>query len=127
MLLSVDFIEYIRKSAPKTAPLTVLGLSVLWLLLAIPASFYGAKIGFGHKKLERKKVNSIRRNIPMLPLYLRRRFTLPVFGAVIFGSIFGEFQYVMKSVWRSQMYAMFGFLLVNLHLLVVIVGLLSII
>lgn len=52
---------------------------------------------------------------------------LPIFGAIIFGSIFGEFQYVMRSVWRSYMYAMYGFLFVNLQLLTLIISLLSIV
>lgn len=68
----------------------------------------------------------MRRRIPEQPLYVRRRIVWPVFGAVIFGSIFGEFQYVMKSVWRSYLYAMFGFLFVNLQLLTLIVVLVSI-
>jgi transmembrane 9 superfamily protein 2/4 len=68
----------------------------------------------------------MRRRIPEQPWYLKRRVILPLFGAIIFGSIFGEFQYVMKSVWRSYMYAMYGFLFVNVQLLTLIVSLLSI-
>lgn len=52
---------------------------------------------------------------------------MPIFGAIIFGSVFAEFQYVMKSMWREYMYAMFGFLFINLHLLVIVVSLLSIV
>ena len=37
-----------------------------------------------------------------------------------------EFRYVLTSVWRSYLYAMFGFLFVNLSLLMLVVGLVSI-
>lgn len=69
----------------------------------------------------------MRRRIPEQPWYLDQRIILPIFGAIIFGSVFGEFQYVMKSVWRSYLYAMYGFLFINLQLLTMIISLLSIV
>lgn len=125
---AVDMIEYLKMSASRTPPFTILGLGVLWLLFAAPLCCLGAQRAFGSEKLDSKiRVNQLRRKIPELPLILKRRIAMPIFGAIIFGSVFGEFQYVMKSVWREYMYAMFGFLFINLHLLVIVVSLLSIV
>lgn len=128
IFVSVDMIEYLKMSSSRTAPLTIIGLGLLWLVLAVPLCCLGAQRAFASEKMQSNiHVNQLRRKIPELPFMLKRRFALPIFGAVIFGSVFGEFQYVMKSVWRSYMYAMFGFLFVNLHLLVAVVSLLSIV
>lgn len=127
ILLAVDCVEYSMKSAARTPPLTIFILGLLWICISVPICFNGAYTAF---KQERPKssiqVNQMRRRIPEQQWYLKRRVILPIFGAIIFGSIFGEFQYVMKSVWRSYMYAMYGFLFVNVQLLTLIVSLLSI-
>ena len=41
--------------------------------------------------------------------------------------MYAEFSYLVDSIFKSHMYAMFGFLFTNLILLVVIVALLSIV
>ena len=51
----------------------------------------------------------------------------PVFGFIQFAAIYAEFAYLFDSVFRAHMYAMFGFLLINFLLLIVIIALLSII
>ena len=41
-------------------------------------------------------------------------------------TIFIEFNYVMESVWSSYMYAMFGFLYVNLFAMILVVACLAV-
>lgn len=41
-------------------------------------------------------------------------------------TIFIEFNYVMESVWSSYMYAMFGFLYVNLFVMILVVACLAV-
>ena len=50
----------------------------------------------------------------------------PVFGLIQFASMYAEFSYLFDSIFRAQMYAMFGFLLLNLILQIAIISLLSI-
>ena len=127
IFMSVDIVEFMKKAANTTPPILVFLLSFIWLLLAVPLSINGSYASFKQERAKSLRVNSMKRRIPDLPWYLDERIALPIFGAIIFASIFGEFQYVMKSVWRSQLYAMFGFLLINVQLMTIIVGLLSII
>ncbi len=51
---------------------------------------------------------------------------MPTLGAIQFLCIFVEFIYIWNSVWRSSLDAMFGSLLVNMMLLVLVVSELSI-
>lgn len=50
----------------------------------------------------------------------------PVFGLIQFASMYAEFSYLFDSIFKAQMYAMFGFLLLNLILQIAIISLLSI-
>ena len=52
---------------------------------------------------------------------------VPVFGFIQFAAMYAEFTYFFDSTFRSQLYAMFGFLTINAFLLMVIISLLSII
>ena len=52
---------------------------------------------------------------------------VPIFGAVIFGTVFVEFKYIWESVWGQYMYGMFGFLTVNFLLMAVVIALLAIV
>lgn len=52
---------------------------------------------------------------------------MPIFGAIQFGCIFVEFMYIWNSVWRSNLYAMFGSLFIVMLLLVFVVSEISII
>ena len=37
----------------------------------------------------------------------------PVFGLIQFAGMFAEFTYLVDSIFKQHMYAMFGFLLIN--------------
>ena len=63
-----------------------------------------------------------------MPFYLRRWAIMFVYGPLIFGSVFYEFNYIMKSIWRSYMiYGMFLILLVSLVLMGMTIAALSIV
>ena len=47
-------------------------------------------------------------------------------GGVIFSTIMVEFHYVLTSVWRSYLFGMFGFLALNMGLLIIVISLVSI-
>ena len=62
-----------------------------------------------------------------MPCHMKKRFVMPIVGAVIFASIFLEFTYVWDSIWGNRLYAMFGSLIFVMALLVVVVAEISII
>jgi hypothetical protein len=50
-----------------------------------------------------------------------------VFGGLQYLAICVEFSAVVNSLWRSKLYSLFGFLLVDVILLLVVIGLLGVI
>jgi len=131
MLMSftaVDFIEEAERASSRVRFTSVVIFALVWVMLAVPLAFHGAYLGFTMQRLEApSKVNSVKRGNLPLPFYLHLKFAMPLFGAIIFGSIFAEFRYILLSVWRSQIYAMFGYLVINMALLILIVSLISVI
>jgi len=69
----------------------------------------------------------VRRNIPDQPSFMSMYIVAPIFGFIQFAAMYAEFTYLFESIFRSRMYAMFGFLVLNMLLLIVIIALLSII
>ena len=61
-----------------------------------------------------------------MPYHMSVFVLAPVFGFIQFASMYAEFSYLVDSVFRSRMYAMFGFLLLNFILQVLIISLLSV-
>ena len=53
---------------------------------------------------------------------------MPFYGIFVFLSIIVQFKYMMDSVWRSNLiYAMFGILLFNIALMIIVIALVSIV
>ena len=100
--------------------------SVFWALITVPLTYYGAYAGFVKVRQMSHKVSPVRRDIPNQSFWLKDHFLILVGGFVIFSTIIAEFQYVLTSVWRSYLYGMFGILFINLWLLIIVIGLVSI-
>ena len=125
-LALIDLIEWNVDSSAKIPFTLALAMVFGFLLFTVPLSMHGAYRGFT-KAAEKPKVNLVRRLIPDQPWFTHPAVTLPLFGLIIFSSIYVEFVYMLDSMWHSYtIYAMFGFLLINLCLMTVVVGLLSI-
>ena len=122
----IDVIEWDAESAESVPYSAALGMISGFLLLTIPLSMHGSYTGFCYKNAPTPKVNLVRRNIPAQPWFIHSTFTLPIFGLIIFASIYVEFSYFLSSMWHSYtIYAMFGFLFINIILTSIVVGLLS--
>lgn len=67
------------------------------------------------------------RQIPAQPKFLHPVITALCFGFIQYLVVCVEFLAIMQSVWRAKMYSLFWFLLVDVLLLIVVIGLLSII
>ena len=124
-LTVVDIIEWDTEGS--AMPYT---MALMWifgyLFFSIPLSMHGSYIGFTDTLALKPKVNLVRRIIPDQPWFNHPVLVLPIFGLIIFASIYYEFAYVLESMWHSYtIYAMFGFLLLNLYLTAVVISLLS--
>ena len=84
-------------------------------------------MGFSSEVKPPVKINIVPRRIPPQPWYNEFVLQFPACGALIFATICIEFSYVMDSVWNSYMYAMFGFLYVNLFLMAAVIAMLAIV
>jgi len=90
---------------------TILAILLLWFLISVPLSvagyFYGMKHGgFSHPV----RVNSIPRQIPPLPWYLRPYQAALLGGILPFGAAFVELYFVLSSLFGNRAYYAFGFL-----------------
>ena len=123
----VDIIEWYED--PKRYPLTSPFLyGVIWMTVSIAATYHGATTGYRMSGMSsRTKVSAVKKRIPAQPFYLNMCILMPVFGAIQFASIFVEFMYIWNSIWRSQIYAMFGSLFINMLILICVISCLSII
>jgi transmembrane 9 superfamily protein 2/4 len=66
----VDIIEWFEKSSAYQPFTSVIGLTLLWLIITAPIAYSGAYFGFvGEKDTTPCKVNSVRRQIPVQPWY----------------------------------------------------------
>ena len=123
----VDTIEWLEGSTAYLPFSSVIGWTLLWVLITVPLSFFGAYMGFKAENNKMPvKVSAVRRRIPAQPWYNHIYFQSLFSGFVIFGTVIGEFHYVLTSVWRSYMYAIFGLLWFNCLLLVMVVALVSV-
>ena len=93
---------------------TLLGLVALWLLIQLPLVYCGSWYGFHHSSPYEHptKTNSIPRQIPEQPWYMRRIYTILLAGLIPFAVIFIELLFVFRSIWqdKSGYYYVFGFL-----------------
>ena len=97
-----------------------------WYLLNGLMCLIGAYRGYVEKATPNPvPLSKVARPIPDQPLAMSLFVLVPVFGFIQFLSMYAEFTYLFDSVFKSHMYAMFGFLLLNFVLQVVIIALLA--
>ncbi len=100
--------------------------TVLWFIITVPLTYFGAYVGFTKEYHDTKKISPVRRQIPDQPYWLKDTFQILIGGLIIFSTIVAEFRYVLTSVWRSYIYGMFGILFVNMSLLMLVIALVSV-
>jgi transmembrane 9 superfamily member 2/4 len=128
IFLIVDFIEYFESSNQIFPFTSIILFCFLWLVINVPATYYGAHIAFTMTNDQPPlKVNTVRRVIPAQPWYLGDKFAVLLCGFIMFTSVMSEFHFVLTSVWRSQMIGMFFLYFCNINLTLCVVSLVSII
>ncbi|KAF1809435.1 endosomal integral membrane protein [Eremomyces bilateralis CBS 781.70] len=92
---------------------TMLVLISLWFVISVPLSLAGSWLGFKAKGIhEPTRTNQIPRQIPQASSYMRPIPSMLLVGVLPFGAIFVELYFIMRSIWFSKFYYMFGFLFV---------------
>ena len=90
---------------------TILAILLLWFLISVPLSVAGYFLGLKHGAFSNPvRVNSIPRQIPPKPWYLRT-FQAAILGGILpFGAAFVELYFVLSSLFGNRAYYAFGFL-----------------
>lgn len=90
---------------------TILAILLLWFLISVPLSVAGYFLGMKHGGLGTStRVNSIPRQIPPQPWYLRPVQSAVIAGILPFGAAFVELYFVLSSLFGNHAYYAFGFL-----------------
>ena len=105
---------------------TLVGLVVLWLLIQVPLVYVGGWCGYDRTRAweHPTRTDSIVRQIPPQPWYLRTLCSSLFAGLIPFAVLLCELLSVFRSLWmdKSGYYYMFGFLAIISSLLVVIIA-----
>lgn len=97
-----------------------------WYLLNGVMCLIGSYRGYIEKATPNPvPLSKVARPIPDQPWFLSLFILVPVVGLVQFISMYAEFTYLVDSIFKSHMYAMFGFLLLNFVLTVIVIALLA--
>jgi transmembrane 9 superfamily protein 2/4 len=109
------------QESSRAAPFsTLVALLAMWLGVALPLTFVGAAAGYKAAPAPLPvRVNKIPRQVPPQPWYLAPLPAAALGGVLPFGAIFIELFFVLGSVWRDQLYHLFGFLALAAIVLVV--------
>lgn len=127
VLLSVLILNCIvwAKDSSSALPFgTIILLIVFFLALEVPLSIIGGFIG-NQASPAKNNANLTKptRPIPRQPQFLSYFYAIPVFGLIPFGTIYVELLFVFRSVWleKTSFYYMYGFLLLTIFLLSIVV------
>jgi transmembrane 9 superfamily protein 2/4 len=92
-LALVDVIEWLERSSAAFPLTSCLLYGVVWMTISICFCYHGATIGYRHSidTTRQPKINTLKKNIPQQPWFMRKRVLMPIFGAIMFASIFVEF------------------------------------
>jgi transmembrane 9 superfamily protein 2/4 len=109
------------KSSSGAVPFTtMLFLVIIWFLISLPLSFLGSWLAFRQAPIAAPvRTNQIPRQIPLAPNYMRPIPSMLIVGLLPFGAIFVELYFIMRSIWFSKVYYMFGFLFLCYGLMII--------
>lgn len=131
-VFAIDILELNEGSHEEFTILTTIKFTLVWLLISVPATYYGAYRGMIKQDGDAEELANRRNSIPRLvplgqPKYMNILFLSIVSGATIWASFCVAIRYMWLSVWRAELYAMFGYMLIFSILLIIIISELSII
>jgi transmembrane 9 superfamily protein 2/4 len=117
-----------EKSSGTISIKTMFSLVVLWICCSCPLVLIGAFFGIKRKPIKLPcRINTVPTMIPNKPWYLKIRFMIWIGGLISFAAVVLEYNYIMDSLWRHQVFYLFGFMWIAVIALVVVSGEISII
>lgn len=106
---------------------TILAILLLWFLISVPLCIAGYFYGMRHGQFSHPvKANSIPRQIPPIPWYLRPIQSAILAGLLPFGPAFVELYFVLSSLFGNRAYYAFGFLFLTFAVIVLTTATVSI-
>jgi len=106
---------------------TILAILLLWFLISVPLCVAGYFYGMRHGQFSHPvKANSIPRQIPPIPWYLRPIQSAILAGILPFGPAFVELYFVLSSLFGNRAYYAFGFLFLTFLVIVLTTATVSI-
>ena len=116
----INFFFAVEGSAGTIKFTEMVSLLILWLCCSTPLVLIGSFIGIKRKLIKPPcRINSCPSTIPVKPWYFKIKYMIWITGLIPFGAIFVEFSYIMASLWRHQIYLLFGFLWVAVIVLII--------
>jgi len=124
----VNIVLTIEKSNAAVQFFDIISLFILWIFCTFPMILIGSFFGYKSNRItppvHSNKIPSI---IPEKPWYLHYRYITFCTGFIGFITIFIEFNYVMSSLWRHEIYFLATFLWISFLLFIIVVGEMTII
>ena len=106
----------------------IISLYALWIFCTFPLILIGSFFGYKSNRINIPcDINKIPSVISSKPWYLHYRYITFVTGFIGFATIFIEFNYVMASLWRHEIYFLASFLWITFLLFIIVVGEMTII
>lgn len=100
--------------------------TIAWVIVNSLCCFYGAYRGYLMPRVKAQaKPQTIARTIPQQPRLMNLCFIMITFGAIQYLAMCLEFSAIFSSLWRSKLYMLFGWLFIDLIMLVLIISMLS--
>ena len=103
-------------------------MTVLWCITNFCTCFLGSYKGYMMPRVEAQAtISKFNRPIAEQPKWMNLILIMIFFGGIQYASVCIEFSAIVNSMWRAQLYFFFGFLLADVILLLVVIGLLAVI
>jgi transmembrane 9 superfamily protein 2/4 len=119
----VNIILTIEKSNAASHFSDIISLFTLWIFCTSPLIIMGNFLGYKSRKISTPSdINRIPSTIPEKPCYLNDKYITLLIGLIGFSTIFIEFNYVMGSLWRHEIYFMATFIWISFLLFLIVVG-----
>jgi len=131
-VFAIDTLESIEGSHEEFTVFSIFKIVLIWLTLSVPATYIGAYKGMTKTNGDAEDLANRRNTIPRLvplgqPRFMNILVIAFVSGFIIWLSISVALRFIWMSVWRSEIYSMFGYLFLFSVLLMIIISELSII
>jgi len=131
VFLGYIFINIILSLENSTAAVNIYDLSslfFLWIFCTLPLILIGTFLGIKSKKQKMPcKVNTVPRKIYEKPWYLHYRYLSCITGFICFITILFELNYIMRALWRHELYFIISFFWISYFLFIMVSGEVSII